>query len=422
TSKGMRADRLPDLVNNNQSGNKGSSEASVSVTFDIRDLDDEAFLSMVMVANETVEENGSEKKESTPILLNREEWTVTRRLKISKGGSYSSTYYVNGSVSTATQLHEQLSRLRVYPEGYNIVLQGDVTSIISMNAKERREIIDEMAGVAEFDRKITKTKETLEEVRDREERCRIIEAELLRSLSRLSEDRIKAEKYQKLRATVHQKQEWEGVIRWQSIRQQATGLETQLKQGETEASQLTATLTNISREIQSNTVEFERLNSQVKALGEEEQLSVASQLAQQKAKQQQLNQRLQEFTNQSKQNQTNLEQVRQNLSQFQQQFLHLNQEKSFFASQTLPQLQTTRATLLNTVENYRSQSSAIAAASEAWVQEQTALSRQVSQLQATLSPQRTEQAQLQEREQQLQKSLEDARQQLTIILPELTEK
>jgi len=33
------------------------------------------------------------------------------------------------------------------------VLQGDVTSIISMNPRERREIIDELAGAA-FDRKI----------------------------------------------------------------------------------------------------------------------------------------------------------------------------------------------------------------------------------------------------------------------------
>ena len=178
TSKGMRADRLPDLVNNTYAGTKGSSEASVSVTFDIRDLDDESFLAMAIAATEEAETSetskAANKTESAPIPLNREEWTVTRRLKITKGGNYSSTYLVNGVVSTATQLHEQLSRLRIYPEGYNVVLQGDVTRIITMNPKERREIIDELAGVAEFDRKITKTKETLEEVRDREKRCRII--------------------------------------------------------------------------------------------------------------------------------------------------------------------------------------------------------------------------------------------------------
>lgn len=63
-------------------------------------------------------------------------------------GGYTSQYAINGEVCTLGELHEQLNELRVYPEGYNVVLQGDVTSIISMNARERREIIDELAGVA----------------------------------------------------------------------------------------------------------------------------------------------------------------------------------------------------------------------------------------------------------------------------------
>ena len=61
---------------------------------------------------------------------------------------------MNDTPCTATDLQTYLNRLRIYPQGYNIVLQGDVTRIITMNAKERRGIIDELAGVAEFDRKI----------------------------------------------------------------------------------------------------------------------------------------------------------------------------------------------------------------------------------------------------------------------------
>ena len=81
------------------------------------------------------------------------EWKVTRRLRVTAQGTYTSNYYINEEPCTVTQLHEQLQRFRIYPEGYNVVLQGDVTSIISMNARERREIIDELAGVASFDRK-----------------------------------------------------------------------------------------------------------------------------------------------------------------------------------------------------------------------------------------------------------------------------
>ena len=67
------------------------------------------------------------------------------------------------------------------------MLQGDVTRIITMNSKERREIIDELAGVAEFDRKITQTRSTLGEVKEREEKCHIIRQELERNMEKLAE-------------------------------------------------------------------------------------------------------------------------------------------------------------------------------------------------------------------------------------------
>ena len=264
SSKGMRAERLPDLVNHTHTSNRHSTEANVSVTFDIADLGE-------MEAAQVEGEN--EKPRETPVSDEKQvvislEWTVARRLKVTKSGSYSSTYSINGETVTATELQGELNRLRIYPEGYNVVLQGDVTRIITMNAKERREIIDELAGVAEFDRKIEKTKETLEEVRDREDRCRIIETELARSLERLAADRIQAEKYQKLRAQVQEKQQWEIVINWQSVQQQFTRITTQFQQAEQENNRLTEKLGQLATQIEQTRGQFEALNAQVKALGE----------------------------------------------------------------------------------------------------------------------------------------------------------
>ena len=184
SSKGMRAGRLPDLVNTNQiSKSRSTVEASVTVTFDLSDydaseLDDEPIISNVVVDEveesstteeqflEETEEDAEERvlqEQQEEEIKNRreqirakpgEEWSVTRRLRVTKQGTYSSSYYINGISSNATELHEELSNIRINPEGYNVVLQGDVTNIISMKSRERREIIDELAGVAEFDRKI----------------------------------------------------------------------------------------------------------------------------------------------------------------------------------------------------------------------------------------------------------------------------
>ncbi|MFO5493751.1 MAG: AAA family ATPase, partial [Cuspidothrix sp.] len=214
SSKGMRAERLPDLVNNAQK-HKGRAalEASVTVTFDISDIAD--FNTEVEAAEETPEtqENPKSKIQNPK----SSEWSVTRRLRVTQQGTYTSNYYINGVACTLSELHEDLEELRIYPEGSNVVLQGDVTSIISMNARERREIIDELAGVATYDRKIFQAKSTLDDVKDKEDSCRIIQTELSVQCDRLSQDKAKAEKYQLLRIEFIQKQSWEAVLSWRSL-------------------------------------------------------------------------------------------------------------------------------------------------------------------------------------------------------------
>ena len=81
-----------------------------------------------------------------PCVPDQKEWTVTRRLRIMPGGSYSSSYTADGEPCNLQQLQTQLRRLRVDPEGSNVVMQGDVTRIVSMSNRDRRGLIDELAG------------------------------------------------------------------------------------------------------------------------------------------------------------------------------------------------------------------------------------------------------------------------------------
>jgi chromosome segregation protein len=149
------------------------------------------------------------------------------RLRVNAQGGYTSNYSINGEACNLAELHDQLNALRIYPDGYNVVLQGDVTSIISMNSKERREIIDELAGVAAFDRKIDsarprlrqRAKSTLDEVKEKVEKCNIVAAELVAQRDRLAQDKIKAEKYQRLQVEFQQKSIEEVVLKWQNLQQ-----------------------------------------------------------------------------------------------------------------------------------------------------------------------------------------------------------
>ncbi|NCR00774.1 MAG: chromosome segregation protein SMC [Microcystis aeruginosa L211-101] len=384
TSKGMRAERLPDLVNHSYNSQRHSTEASVSVTFDIADM------------------TGATDRD----------WTVSRRLKVAKGGSYTSTYYINGETCTVSELHDQLNRLRIYPEGYNVVLQGDVTRIISMNAKERREIIDELAGVAEFDRKIEKTKENIDSVKEREERCQIIATELQKSLEKLALDRIKAEKYQKLKAQVQEKQQWEIVLHWQNLQQRCQQVKEQIQAGEKEKQVLTETIANLSEQIAQNSQELEKLNQQVKAFGEDEHLSLTSRLASQQAKRQQQQQRQKELENLEQESQAQKNRLLEDINRYNLELNQITAQKSRLETEILPNLLLATQTARETLETHRLQASSLAEASEAWVKEQSDLSRNITRLQEQLNPYRSQRAQLTERCDRLQTNIIEAGQRL----------
>jgi chromosome segregation protein len=374
TSKGMRAERLPDLVNHTHSSQRHSAEANVSVTFDISDLPD-----------------GTDS-----------DWTVSRRLKVSKGGNYTSTYYINGEACTVSELHDRLNRLRIYPEGYNVVLQGDVTRIITMNSKERREIIDELAGVAEFDRKIEKTKENIASVKEREERCEIIAGELERALERLALDRVKAEKYQKIKVKLQEQQQWEIVVQWRALQGKFQQVQEQIRAGEEESTNLTRQMGDLATRISQMGQELDHLNRQVKALGEEEHLSLTSQLATQQAKRQQLQERRTEGETLDRAYRAQIDRLSREMEGYHRELERISGEKAHLEREILPNivLECQREREILTEE--RETASSLAEASEAWVQEQTDLAHAIATIQDQLNPYHTDRARLSERFDRLQ--------------------
>lgn len=420
SSKGMRADRLPDLVNNTQTAKSRSAvEAVVTVTFDLSDLVDasDQFLSVSddaeLSQNEAPTVNGNGHRAT--------EWSVTRKLRVTHQGSYTSNYYINGVSATQTELHEELERLRIYPEGYNVVLQGDVTSIISMKGKERREIIDELAGVATFDRKIHQAKGTLDEVKDKEDSCKIIEPELTLQRDRLSQDRAKAERYQKLRTEFLEKQCWEAVLSWRSLQAQQEKLVTDIQAGDRHYGELTTQLASLNTEISQKTAELEQLNAHVKAMGEEELLAVQSTLATQEAERKQLQRQQTELDTALQETTKRLAQTQHDIQQHQQGLGELAQAQDL-ERQSIVYCQQQRDEAQQALEKSREAAAEIASASEAWVQQQTALNRQIEAVLQTLEPQRTEQAQLRERNNQLQQLIGEQTELIAGLEPQLAEK
>jgi len=153
SARGLRAEKLTDLINLNS----GKNTAEVSITFS----------------------DGTK---------------IRRRIKRTPHGYYSYNY-LNDRGCKQGDIVDYLSRHGIKSEGYNVVMQGDITRITEMSDNERRKIIDEIAGVAEFDKKRDQALSELEIVRERIEREELLLAELERRIKDLEKERAQAVKY-----------------------------------------------------------------------------------------------------------------------------------------------------------------------------------------------------------------------------------
>jgi chromosome segregation protein len=148
-----------------------------------------------------------------------------------------------------------------------------------MSARERRGIIDELAGVALFDTRIDQSRSKLDEVQERQERCRIVEQELLNSRQKLERDCAKARLYQDLRQRLQSGREQEQVLAWEEAARQRQRLQEQaavlVEKQRLEEQAISAGQGVLDR----SAAELEALQAEVKALGEDQLLAVQSDLA-----------------------------------------------------------------------------------------------------------------------------------------------
>lgn len=398
-SKGMRADRLPDLVNQAHSKSGRMVEASVIVTFALEEAEIAALQSEGAIAN----------------VATAGEWTVMRKLRVTSQGTYTSTYYINGTPCNLSELHEQLAKFRIYPEGYNVVLQGDVTGIISMNSRERREIIDELAGVGEFDRKIATAKDKLDDVKAQEERFRIVEQELIANKEKLKGDRVKAEKYKALRLEYERMEASEAVLQQREITYQQSLRNVELINNREQCGNIEKSLMELSQAIETGTVHLNELSDRVHTLGEEEYLAVSSNLSAQQAELRGLQRQQQALTSSYQNNQNHIVSTQEEIDRHLSESTQLESQKQLQddAAVTAEKSRDQQSAI---VSQYRKEVQAIASASSEWVRQQTQLRQDVDQAQAELDPQKQEQTRVREVLNQRSLQLESQEKELKEIL------
>ena len=383
SSRGMRAERLPDLINSAVLKSGRAAETVVSVRFDLSDWQpDEA-------------EAGLEPATEGPwIKPGQQEWTVSRKLRVAPGGTYASSFSADGEPCNLQQLQTQLRRLRVDPEGSNVVMQGDVTRIVSMSARDRRGIIDELAGVALFDSRIEQTRSKLDTVHESQERCGIVQQELLASRHKLERDCARARTYQELRQRHASGRLQEQVLvaeaarrdlaalvqRQQALSHQQTSTREAIAQGETAVAEASRAL--------------ETLQAEVRALGEDQLIAVQAELAGLEASGRELARQADKHQREAE----DLQRQRHELARLQGDLRTQQQALGAAADEgELQQAEAAVSTAEAAVELSRRRLGEVAGRSGSWLEAQKQRSQQRQQLAEQLSPLEAEHQQLLER-------------------------
>lgn len=164
SAKSLRADRMLEVIYNGGKGKQPADFAKVTIYFD-----------------------NSDKK--FPI----EESVVSVSRKVNRKGI--SIYKLNGRTVTREKILEVLYAANIQPDGHNIILQGDVTEVIEMSPLERREIIDEISGIAEYDEKRIKAQRELLTVAERLKESSIVLNERASLIEKLRQESKAAEEY-----------------------------------------------------------------------------------------------------------------------------------------------------------------------------------------------------------------------------------
>lgn len=131
--------------------------------------------------------------------LDMDEITMAKRVRLTPAGNVVTEYQLNGEESSLKAFHRLLGAANARPDGYNIVLQGDVTSLSKMSSGERRKVLDDVAGVTSYDEEIRKADRQRKQVEEYLERIAMIEQEQQRHLAELVEEKKDAEKALKIR-------------------------------------------------------------------------------------------------------------------------------------------------------------------------------------------------------------------------------
>ncbi|MEM3374634.1 MAG: chromosome segregation protein SMC [Candidatus Woesearchaeota archaeon] len=247
SSKSLRAEKTANLIYNGGKTKQPAKEASVIIYFD---------------------------NSNNEFPINEKEVKITRTVK--QNGN--SIYKINDKTVTRNQIVELLSHARINPDGYNIVLQGDIVRIVEMSPIERRQIIEEIAGISIYEEKKQKALNELNKVEEKLKEADIILAEREVYLKELKKDRNQALKFKELDENIKRNKATILFLRLNEKQNKKQELEKDIEEKNKQIKKIEEEILSLKKEIETKKAEISQINKEIEEKGDKDQIQIQKQI------------------------------------------------------------------------------------------------------------------------------------------------
>jgi len=243
SAKSMRVEKASNLIFNGGKNKKASGEASVEIAFCNK--------SKIFPV------------EGNEVVLNR---------TISNDGN--SVYRINGKKRTRTEVLDLMSAARINPEGYNIILQGDIMRFVDMSPLERRKIIEEISDVSIYEDKKHKALLEINRVEEKLNNATLILQERKTHLKELKKDRDQALKFKEIKDKIDSYKATRVHLLIEEKDQAKQGYDTEISKFQEQINLAEKEITKLKQRVTENKEKISKINQEIENKGEKEQLAV----------------------------------------------------------------------------------------------------------------------------------------------------
>ncbi len=242
-AKSLRAENSASLIYNGGKKKEPAKKAVVSIVFD-------------------------NSKREFPV--DSDELKITRTVK----PNGQSIYQLNNKRVTRQQIIDTLAYAKIDPNGYNIILQGDINRFVNMSALERRRIVEEIAGIDVYNSKKDKAVAELERVEGRIKEAEIILAERKNYLKDLRKQYEQALKYKHMKDNIQKNKATYLYLKIEKKKSEIDNVISQINKTEEAIKSLNEKLASLKSKEQELRNKIKDLSDKIETQGEESQVKI----------------------------------------------------------------------------------------------------------------------------------------------------